>query len=94
MYAEEPAHIVTSGAFSLRENRPYHWSVVSKNSYYYESTLVAVDEITLIPVPDSTTSMNLYKVGDVHAMTGDWLPPLLTSAVQRKRDSYRAVIPQ
>jgi ABC-type oligopeptide transport system substrate-binding subunit len=50
MYAEEPAHIVTSGAFSLRENRPYHWSVVSKNSYYYESTLVALDEIALIPV--------------------------------------------
>jgi ABC-type oligopeptide transport system substrate-binding subunit len=86
----EPAYIVTSGAFILRERRPYDRVVLKKNPRYYESDLVALDEIAFLPVSDAATSLNLYKTGAAHAMPGDRLPPLFTSAVQRKRDGYTA----
>jgi len=86
----QPAHIVTSGAFTLREHRPYDRIVVVKNSRYYESGLVALDEITFLPVADANTTLNLYRAGEAHAMSGDRMPPLFTSAVQRKRDAYTA----
>jgi oligopeptide transport system substrate-binding protein len=86
----EPAHIMTSGAFTLREHRPYDRIVVAKNPRYYESGVVGLDEITFLPVPDATTSLNLYRTGAAHAMSGDRLPPLFTSAVQRKKDAYTA----
>src|SRR5207342_2255873 len=38
----EPAHIVTSGAFTLREWRRYDKVVVAKNPLYYETDLVAL----------------------------------------------------
>jgi ABC-type oligopeptide transport system substrate-binding subunit len=86
----EPAHIITSGAFTLREHRPNERIVVTKNARYYEAGLVALDEITFVPIPDATTGLNLYRTGDAHAMSGDRLPPLFTSAVQRKKDAYTA----
>ena len=39
---------------------------------------------------DSITSLNLYKTGDAHAMSGDRLPPLFTSAVQHTKDAFTA----
>jgi ABC-type oligopeptide transport system substrate-binding subunit len=86
----EPPHIVTSGPFTLQEHRPYDRVVVAKNPLYYEAALVALEDITFFPVADATTALNLYKTGEAHAMTGDRLPPLFTSAVQRKRDAYTA----
>ena len=86
----EPAHMVTSGAFTLQERRPYERILIKRNPRYYESGLVALDEIIFLPVSDATTSLNLYKTGEAHAMPGDRLPPLFTSAVQGKRDAYTA----
>jgi ABC-type oligopeptide transport system substrate-binding subunit len=86
----EPTHIVTSGAFTLRKRRPYDRIVVAKNPRYYESGLVALEEITFLPVTNATTTLNLYWAGEAHAMSGDRMPPLFTSAVQRKRDAYTA----
>jgi oligopeptide transport system substrate-binding protein len=86
----EPQHVITSGAFVLRDHRPYDRIVVTKNPRYYEFGLVALDEITFLPVSDATTSLNLYKTGSAHAMTGDRLPPWLSPTVQQKRDAYAA----
>jgi ABC-type oligopeptide transport system substrate-binding subunit len=86
----EPAHMITSGAFTLQERHPYDRIVLQKNSRYYESALVALDGITFLPVSDATTGLNLYKMGEAHAMPGDRVPPLFTSAVQRKKDAYAA----
>jgi oligopeptide transport system substrate-binding protein len=86
----EPAHIVTSGAFTLRERRRYDRIVVNRNPRYYEAGVVSLDEITFLPVPDATTGLNLYKAGEAHAMSGDRLPPLFTAAVQAKRDGFAA----
>jgi ABC-type oligopeptide transport system substrate-binding subunit len=86
----EPGHMVTSGAFVLREHRPYDRVVLRKNPCYYEAGLVALQGITFAPVPDGTTCANLYKAGNVHSMSGASLPPLLACAVERKADAYNA----
>lgn len=86
----EPEHIVTNGAFTLRERHPYERIVVTKNPRYYEAGAVELDEISFIPIPDATTSLNLYRSNSIHAMTGDRLPPWFTATVQRKRDAYSA----
>src|SRR6185437_50932 len=84
----EPHHIMTSGAFTLHEHRPYDRVVLRKNPHYYEAGLVALQEIRFITVPDGTTCANLYRAGDAHSMAGDRLPPLFAGAVERKVDAY------
>ena len=86
----EPAHIVTSGAFTLREHRPYDRIVVTKNPQLLRVRSCRARGDHVCPDPDPTTSLNLYKTGDAHAMSGDRLPPLFTSALQRTRDAYTA----
>jgi ABC-type oligopeptide transport system substrate-binding subunit len=86
----EPGHIVTSGAFTLAEHRPYDRVVLRRNPHYYESAVVALREISFVIVVDGTTGANLYKTGDVHSMSGASLPPLLAGAVERKADAYSA----
>jgi ABC-type oligopeptide transport system substrate-binding subunit len=85
-----PARIVTSGAFTLGEHKPYDRIVMVRNPRYYESGVVALDEITFLPVTDANTTLNLYRSGEAHAMSGDRMPPLFTAAVQRKKDAYTA----
>jgi len=86
----EPQHIVTSGAFTLQQHRPYDRVVLRKNPHYYEAGLVALQEIRFITVPDGTTCANLYRAGDAYAMSGDRLPPLFAGSVERKVDAYSA----
>jgi ABC-type oligopeptide transport system substrate-binding subunit len=86
----EPGQIVTSGAFTLAEHRPYDRVVLRRNPHYYEPALVALREINFVIVVDGTIGANLYKTGNAHSMAGDRLPPLLAGAVQRKADACSA----
>jgi ABC-type oligopeptide transport system substrate-binding subunit len=81
----DPGHIVTSGAFMLREHRPADKTVLVRNPNYYESGLVALEEITFLSVVSGNTGANLYKTGNAHV--GGALPPVLVKAVERKKDS-------
>ena len=56
--------MVTSGAFTLRDHRPYERIVLVRNPRYYDAPLVGLDELTFLPVVDGTTVMNLYKAGE------------------------------
>src|SRR5581483_6840613 len=75
----EPAHMVTSGAFRLSQRRSYERTVVRRNPRYYEAGLVALDEITFVPIASATAGLNLYRTNSAHAMTGDRVPPLCPS---------------
>ena len=66
----EPQHIVTSGAFTLQQHRPYDRVVLRKNPHYYEAGLVALQEIRFITVPDGTTCANLYRAGRIRHVRG------------------------
>lgn len=77
-------NIVVSGAFVLREWRPYERIVLTRNPHYYEAANVAMDEISFFPVVDGSTAVNLYRRGDgsvVQALLPQFLP-----ALRRKKD--------
>jgi len=75
----QPDHIITSGAFTLKEWRPYDRIVVARNPLYWDAAAVRLDEIRFYPLEDQTTMMNLYKAGAVdatynHTVPASWLP--------------------
>ena len=75
----QPDHIITSGAFTLKEWRPYDRIVVARNPLYWDAAAVRLAEIRFYPIEDQTTMMNLYKAGAVdatynHTVPASWLP--------------------
>jgi len=86
----EPANIVTSGAFMLREYRRYERLVAIRNPRYYEAGLVGVDELAFYPLVDGSTAIHLYKSGAVAATTSPGFPPVFMSYLQRKKDFHTA----
>jgi ABC-type oligopeptide transport system substrate-binding subunit len=83
-----PSHIVTSGAFTLREYRPYERITLVRNPSYYDAALVSLEELTFLPVADGTTVMNLYKIGEAMLTPGLGLPPLFNPVLSRKKDFH------
>jgi oligopeptide transport system substrate-binding protein len=74
-----PGHIVTSGAFTMAEWRPYDAIVMRRSPTYWDADRVALDRLTFVAVEDLTTMMNLYKAGEVdatfnHTVPSSWIP--------------------
>jgi oligopeptide transport system substrate-binding protein len=85
----QPDRIVTSGAFTLGEWRPYDKIVARKNPNYYEADLVALEEVTFLPIVDTTTCVNLYKAGAAQAMMANQVPQPFIPVLRRdKKDFY------
>ena len=59
----QPENIVTSGAFTLREQRPHERIVLVRRNSYYDVHRVSLEEIVFLPVIDGSTSANLYRPG-------------------------------
>lgn len=75
----QPENIITSGAFTLKEWRPYDRIVVVRNPDYWDAATVRLNEIRFYPLEEQTTMMNLYKAGEVdatynHTVPASWLP--------------------
>jgi oligopeptide transport system substrate-binding protein len=87
----EPGRMVSSGAFTLVEHRPYDLLVVARNPRYYEPDPIGLDQIVFLPVSD-VTAVNLYKAGLAHAMDGGFFPLEFVDAVSHKRDFGTAPI--
>ncbi len=64
----QPAHIITSGAFTLETWKPYDRLVFVRNPRYWDAQNVKLERITVYPLEDSTTMMNLFKAGEVDAL--------------------------
>jgi oligopeptide transport system substrate-binding protein len=82
----QPGHIVTSGAFMLRDWRPREKVVVVKNPKYYEADLVQLKEISFFPILDGMTNINLYKAGQIDAVPTGGLSHLLLPILDRRKD--------
>ena len=83
-----PGHMVTSGAFVLRDWRPYDRIVVTRSPTYWDAASVKLDSITFFPVEDATTIMNLYKAGDVDAFLNRTVPAAWVDRLRGFKD-YR-----
>jgi ABC-type oligopeptide transport system substrate-binding subunit len=82
----QPGHMITSGAFTLAEWRPYDAIVVAKSSTYWDRARVTLDRITFAAVEDLTTMMNLYKAGEVDGTFNHTVPPSWISEVRQFKD--------
>jgi ABC-type oligopeptide transport system substrate-binding subunit len=84
----QPRYIVTSGAFLLKEWRPYDKIVAVKNPQYYDAKLVALEEITFLPINDNTTNVNIYKAGAADAMSGNAIPQPFIEVLKRGKKDF------
>jgi oligopeptide transport system substrate-binding protein len=82
----EPEHLVTSGAFRLKEWLPYNELVVERDPMYWDAANVKLDEIHFFVSTDNTTSLNLYKVGEADAVLNHAVPNAWLDTVRPKRD--------
>lgn len=86
-----PENIVTSGAFTLKEWSPYDQIVVEKNPYYWDAANVRLKQIKFYPIEEATTTMNLYKAGEVDATYNRSVPRAWLYFMQKKLDYQDAV---
>jgi oligopeptide transport system substrate-binding protein len=77
-------HIVSSGAFMLRERRPYDQIVLGINPHYYDAGNVRLRDLVFLVVSDGTARVNLYKSGGA-AVTIASIPTIVP-ALRRKKD--------
>ena len=67
-------HIVTSGPFTLETWRHYDRVVVKRDPMYWDAANVHLDGIVFYAVVEATTTMNLYKAGEIDAMLNHYVP--------------------
>lgn len=84
-------HIVSSGAFKLKEWIPYDRLVVEKNPTYWDAGVVQLNQLIFYPVKDSTTIMNLYKAGEIDAFLNHNVPHGWMDVIRPLRDYMDAV---
>ena len=86
----QPENIVSSGAFLLKEWRPYDRLVLGRNPAYYEAGLVSLDEVQFFSVERPSTIVDLYQACEVHTMPGERIPVQFGSLLEGRRDFHVA----
>ncbi|MFN0277610.1 MAG: peptide ABC transporter substrate-binding protein [Pyrinomonadaceae bacterium] len=82
------ANIVTSGAFRVKEHRPYDKLVVEKNPYYWDKANVHLERIEFYPLDEISTMLNLYKAGSVDALLNHSVLASWIGEVRGYKDEY------
>lgn len=83
-----PEHIVTCGAFKVKEHLPYDRLVVVRDPNYWDAANVGLDEIDFYPVEEQTTMMNLYKAGELDAFLNHTVPSSWIDQIKEYKDEY------
>lgn len=63
----QPGSIVSSGAFRLKEWKPYERLILERNPQYYDANLVSLDEVHFFPIAQASTIVDLYEAGEATA---------------------------
>jgi oligopeptide transport system substrate-binding protein len=84
----KPENIVTSGAFKLKDHRPYDRVVVEKDPMYWDADMVRLKGIEFYPTDEATTMMNLYKTGYVDAIYNHTPPAAWNEVIRQYKDEY------
>ena len=83
-----PENIVTSGAFKVKEHKPYDVLQVEKNPNYWDAPNVKLDEIDFYPIEEQTTILNLYKAGNLDAFLNHMVPASWVDEMRPFKDEY------
>jgi oligopeptide transport system substrate-binding protein len=84
----KPEHIVTSGAFKLAEWRPYEYITVVRNTDFWDNANTKLDKIIFPSLESLTTTMNLYKAGEVDSMSSNRIPPPWRNQLKETKKDY------
>jgi oligopeptide transport system substrate-binding protein len=87
----QPEHIVTCGPFRLKTWIPYDKLVLERDPMYWDAAAVKLDEIYFYPITDQTTTMNMYKVGELDAVYNHAVPNPWLHVMRSKKDYMDAV---
>ena len=79
-------HIVTSGAFKVKEWVPYDRLVLERDPMYWDTANVKLDELHFFPMTDQSSVMNLYKVGELDAVYNHAVPNPWLHVLKSKKD--------
>lgn len=61
-----PGHLVSNGAYRLKEWRPNQMLVVERNPYYWNAAHVRLNEIRFYPIENLETEERTYRAGQLH----------------------------
>jgi oligopeptide transport system substrate-binding protein len=86
----QPGHIITCGPFRLSSWSPYDQLVVERDPMYWDAANVHLDKIYFYPMNDNQQTMNLYKVGDVDAVSNHTVPAAWLDVITPKHDYMNA----
>lgn len=81
-----PEHIVTNGPFTLAGWRPGNAVELRRSPTYWDAGHVRLERAIYYTTEDYTTLVNLYKSGEVDALTSGLLPPYAIRMLKTKRD--------
>jgi oligopeptide transport system substrate-binding protein len=59
----EPANMVTSGPYQLKEHVVNGYILAVKNPYYYDESNVSIEQVKYLPYEDKNTTIPSYKSG-------------------------------
>lgn len=84
----KPANIVTSGAYKVKEWKPYDELTIVKDPNYWDAKNVHLDAIVFYPMDEQTTMMNIYKSGRVDALYNHTVPAAWNDYIKQFKDEY------
>jgi oligopeptide transport system substrate-binding protein len=82
----KPGNIITCGPFRMKEWRPYDALVVERDPMYWDAARVRLQEIRFYPSDSNTTTMNLYKAGEVDAVLNHTVPASWIDMIRPLKD--------
>lgn len=82
----DPANIVTSGAFALKQWRPYDRIVVARDAHNWDAANVKLDGIVFYLLDSNQTMMSLYKAGELDATYNHTAPSAWLSVLRPSKD--------
>lgn len=85
---ENAPNIVVSGAYKVKEWKPYDKLTIEKNPNYWDADRVSLDEIVFYPMDEQTTMMNIYKSGRVDALYNHTVPAAWNDYIKTFKDEY------
>jgi oligopeptide transport system substrate-binding protein len=61
----KPEHIITSGAYVLKEHIVNGYLLADKNPHYYAADAVTIPQVKYFPIRDTNVSIDTYKAGQL-----------------------------
>lgn len=81
----DPANLVVSGAYKLKDWQINSHITLEKNPEYYEKDKATIATVSFLPIAPGVAELNRYKTGDIDVTTG--IPPELFAKTKQEHGS-------